>query len=92
MCIVLIVYIVVIFSVIVLCVCGMWLLITLVNGLLSRGQGPEGPATGYLDAAFSSFSCVHEQMLRWYQDTKLPLHAFHVVPPDLNLVVNPVYM
>ena len=26
------------------------------------------------------------------QDAKLPLHASHVVPPDLNLVVNPVYM
>ena len=26
------------------------------------------------------------------QDAKLPLHASHVVSPDLNLVVNPVYM
>jgi len=25
------------------------------------------------------------------QDAKLPLHASHVAPPDLNLVVNPVY-
>ena len=94
MCIVVIVFIVVIFSVlVVLCVWAMWLLITLVTGLLSRGQGPEGPATGHLDADFSWFSCVHEQMLRWYQDAKLPLHASHVAPlPDLNLVVNPVYM
>ena len=37
----------------------------LVAGLLSRGQGPEGPATGHLDAGFSWFPCVHEQMLRW---------------------------
>ena len=28
---------------------------TLVTGLLSRGQGPEGPATGHLDTGFSWF-------------------------------------
>jgi len=39
-------------------------MITLVAGLLSRGQGPEGPATGHLNTGFSWFRCVHEQMLR----------------------------
>ena len=27
--------------------------VTLVSGLLSRGQGPERPATGHLDTGFS---------------------------------------
>ena len=31
-------------------------------------------------------------MLDGTQDAKLPLHASHVAPSDLNLVLNPVYM
>jgi len=53
MCIVVIVCIVVIFSAIVIYVCGPCDLVTLVAGLLSRGQGPEGPATGHLNTGFS---------------------------------------
>jgi hypothetical protein len=32
------------------------------------------------------------KMPKVLQDAKLPLHASHVAPPDLNLVVKPVYM
>ena len=45
-------------------------------GLLAKSQYPEGPATGHLDTSFSWFPCVYKQML---QDSKLPLHASHVV-------------
>ena len=91
-CIFVIVFIVVNLSVIVLCVCAMWFLITLVTGLLSRGQSPEGPARGHLDAGFSWFSCVHEQMLIWYPRCQVATTCFSCSPPHLNLVVNPVYM
>ena len=64
----------------IMCV-AMWLLITLVTGLLSRGQGPEGPATGHLDAGFSWFSCVHEQMLRWYPSCQIATTCFSCSPP-----------
>ena len=80
----------IILSVIVLCLWAMWLLI--VTGLLSRGQGPEGPATGHLDPGFSWISCVYEQMLRWYPRCQVATTCFSCSPPDLNLVVNPVYM
>ena len=73
-------------------VCNFTSVITLVTGLLSRGQGPEGPATGHLDAGFSWFSCVHEQMLRWYTRCQIATTCLSCSPPDLNLVVNPVYM
>ena len=78
-CIVVIVCSVVIFSVIVLCVWPMWLLI--VTGLLSRGQGSEGPATGHFDAGFSWFPCVHEQMLRWYPSCQVATTCFSCSPP-----------
>jgi len=51
------------------------------TGLLSRGQGPEGPATGHLDAGFSWFSCVHEHMLRWYPRCQVATTCFSCSPP-----------
>ena len=70
-----------------------WQYMTLVAGLLSRGQGPEGPATGHLDTGFSWFPCVHEQMLSWFPRCQVATTCFSCSPPpDLNLVVNPVYM
>ena len=56
--------------------------ITLVTGLLSRGQGPEGPVTGHLDAGFSWFSCVHEQMMRWYPRSQVATTCFSCSPPQ----------
>ena len=76
-----IVCIVVIFSVIVLCEWAMWLFITLVTGLLSRGQGPECPATGHLDTGFSWFPCVHKQMLRLYPRCQVATTCFSCSPP-----------
>ena len=39
----------------ILCVAALY---TLDDGLLARGQYPEGPATGHLDTGFSWFPCV----------------------------------
>ena len=47
----------------------------------TRGQGPEGPATGHLDAGFSWFSCVREQMLRWYPRCQAATTCFSCSPP-----------
>jgi len=55
--------------------------LTLNAGLLARSQYPEGPATGHLDTGFSWFPCVYKRMLRWFQVSKLLLHAFHVALP-----------
>ena len=55
--------------------------LTLDAGLLARSQYPEGPATGHLDTGFSWFPCVYKRMLRWFQDSKLLLHASHVALP-----------
>ena len=55
--------------------------LALITGLLSRGQGPEGPATGHLDTGFSWFSCVHEQMLRWYPRYQVATTCFSCSPP-----------
>ena len=54
---------------------------TLDAGLLAISQYSEGPATGHLDTGFSRFPCVYKQVLRWSQDSKLPLHASHVALP-----------
>jgi len=56
-------------------------LFTLDVGLLARSQYSEGPATGHLDTGFSRFPCVYKQMLRWFQDSKLPLQASHIALP-----------
>ena len=91
-CIVVIVCIVVIFSaLVVLCV---WALLIHYDYISSRtrGQGPEGPETGHLDTGFSWFPCVQEQMLRWFPRCQVATTCFSCSPPDLNLVVNPVYM
>ena len=53
---------------------------TLDAGLLARSQCSEGPATGHLDTGFFGFP-VYMQMLRWFQDSKLLLHASHVALP-----------
>ena len=42
-------------AVYVLCVAALY---TLDDGLLAKGQYPEGPATGHLDTSFSWFPCV----------------------------------
>jgi hypothetical protein len=67
---------------------------TLDAGVLARSQYPEGPATGHLNTDFSWFSCVYKQMLRWFQVSKLLLHASHVAPPNLNFLVTlfPVFV
>ena len=51
---------------------------TLDAGLLARSQYLEGSATGQLDTGFSWFPCVYKQLLRLFQDSKLPLRASHV--------------
>ena len=53
------------------CVAGF----TLDAELLARSQYSEGPATGHLNTGFPWFPCVYKQ------DSKLPLHAFHVALP-----------
>ena len=58
-----------------------FIMITLVAGLLSRGQGPEGPATGHLDTGFSWFPCVNEQMLRWSPRCQVATTCFSCNPP-----------
>jgi hypothetical protein len=44
---------------------------------------PEGPATGYLDTGFLGFS-VFKQMLRWFPNSKLLLHASYAALQILN--------
>jgi hypothetical protein len=44
---------------------------------------PEGPATGHLDTGFLGFP-VFKQMLRWFPNPKLLLHASHAALPILN--------
>ena len=64
------------------CVCiPVFFFFTLDAGLLARSQYSEGPATDHFDTGFSWFPCVYKQMLRWFQDSKLPLHASHVALP-----------
>jgi hypothetical protein len=41
---------------------------------------PEGPATGHLDTGFLGFP-VFKQMLRWFPNSKLLLHASHAALP-----------
>ena len=55
--------------------------LTIDAGLLARRQSLEGPATGHLDTGFSWFPCAYKQMLRWFPNSKLPLHASHVAHP-----------
>ena len=67
-----------------MCICCFFVCIavfTLNAGLLARSQYSEGSAIGYLYTGFSWFPCVYKQMLRWFQDSKLPLHASHVALP-----------
>jgi hypothetical protein len=45
---------------------------------------PEGPATCHLDTGFLGFSSVFKQMLRWFPNSKLLLHASHAALPILN--------
>jgi hypothetical protein len=42
---------------------------------------PEGHATGQLNQVFPWFSSVLEQMLSWYPEFHVALHASHVVLP-----------
>ena len=58
---------------------------TLVAGLLTRSQYPEGPANGHLGTGFSWFPCVYKRMLRWF--SKLHVTAwFSCSQPDLNFL------
>ena len=66
---------------VVLCMHCCFFFFTLDAGLLARSQYSEGPKTGHLDTGFSWFPCVYKQILRWFQDSKLPLHASHVALP-----------
>jgi hypothetical protein len=45
---------------------------------------PEGPATG-----FPWFSSVLEQMLSWYPEFHVVLHASHASPPTGNVKISP---
>jgi hypothetical protein len=45
---------------------------------------PEGPATGHLDTGFLGFPFVFKQMLRWFPNAKLLLHASHAALAILN--------
>jgi hypothetical protein len=45
---------------------------------------PEGPATGQLDRGFPSFSSASQQMLSWYPDSHVALHASHAELPTLR--------
>jgi hypothetical protein len=38
---------------------------------------PEGPAFGQLDQGFPWFSSILEQMLNWYPEFHVALHATH---------------
>jgi hypothetical protein len=72
--------------------CTMWVLLyllyyvctagaTLDAELLARSQYLEGPPTGHLDTGFSWFPWVYKQMLRWFPNFQVPLHASHVALP-----------
>jgi hypothetical protein len=51
---------------------------------------PEGPATGHLDTGFFGFPVIKE-MLIWFPNSKLLLHASHAALPILNpLKLSPV--
>jgi len=71
--------------IVLLCVC-IAVLHTLVAGLLTRSQFPEGPATGHLDTGFSWFPCVYKQILRWFPRLQVAAAWFSCSPPDLNLI------
>ena len=59
-------------------------------GLEGRVRKVLRPATS--TQVFLGFPVSVSKCWDGTQDAKLPLHASHVVPPDLNLVVNTVYM
>jgi hypothetical protein len=50
---------------------------------------PEGPATGQLDQGFPWFSSILEQMLSWYPQFHVALHASHSALPLVNVKISP---
>jgi hypothetical protein len=59
---------------------------TLDAGPLVRCQCPEGPATYHLDTGFFLVSpCLESKYRGGSQLSKMPLHASHVAPPDVNV-------
>ena len=63
------------------CIIVWAMLLLIVTGLLSRGQGPEGPVPATLTQGFLGFPVSMSKCWDGTQDVKLPLHASHVVPP-----------
>jgi hypothetical protein len=56
---------------------------TLVAGLLTRNQYPEGPATGHLGKGlFLVFLCLKANAEMVLKDSKFPLRASHVALPN----------
>jgi len=67
-------------------------ILTLDDGLLTRSQYPEGPATGQLDTGFSWFPFVYKQMLRWFPSFQVATTCLSCSPPDLNFLVTFFYI
>jgi hypothetical protein len=59
---------------------------TVVPGLLTRSQYPEGPATGHLDTGFSWFPCVYKRMLRRFPRLQIATTCFSCSPLFLNFL------
>ena len=67
-------------------ICQVYILRTLVAGLLARSRYPEGPVTGHLGTGFSWFPCVYKWMLRWFPRLQVATACFSCSPSDLNFL------
>ena len=66
--------------------CMYYFLHTLVAGLLTRSQYPEGLATSHLGTGFSWFPCVYKQMLRWFPRLQVATACSSCSPPNFNFL------
>ena len=53
---------------------------TLVAGLLSRSQYPEGPVTAHLETGFSWFPFVYKRLLKWFPSFQVATACFSFLP------------